>query len=74
MWNADNLEAFKQIQMVITSAPVLAKPNFSQPFSIECDASGTGIGVVLSLNHSPIAFFSKALADPRLQNQYMKKI
>nr|GMD23870.1 Retrotransposable element Tf2 [Ipomoea batatas] len=46
----------------VTTAPVLVPPNFSQPFIIECDASGTGVGAVLIQESSPITYFCKALA------------
>lgn len=35
--------------------------DFSQSFTIECDASGTGIGAVLTQKDQPIAYFSEAL-------------
>jgi len=41
--------------------PVLALPDFTKPFVIECNASGTSLGVVLVQNHKPLAFHSQAL-------------
>lgn len=65
-WGFEAMEAFKQLKEAITTDPVLKLPNFSQPFSIECDASRRGIGVVLSQNLKLIAYFSKALAEATL--------
>ena len=45
----------------MTTTPTLAMPNFNEPFTIESDASGTGIGAVLSQQGQPIAFMSRAL-------------
>lgn len=45
---------------------MLALPDFTIPFVIETDASGTDIGAVLQQQHHPIAFLSKPLS-PRNQ-------
>ncbi|KAK7247608.1 hypothetical protein RIF29_42494 [Crotalaria pallida] len=72
-WNSPAEEAFQKLQQMVTSAPVLAMPDFSKPFVIECDASGKGLGAVLSQEKRPIAFFSKALSDSTLAKSVYEK-
>ena len=50
---------FQALKNVVTNTPVLALPDFTKPFTVETDALGSGIGVVLSQGGHPIAFFSK---------------
>jgi hypothetical protein len=45
----------------MSSAPVLALPVFPLPFTLEIDASDTGIGAVLIQQGKPLAYFSQAL-------------
>ncbi|GAU31857.1 hypothetical protein TSUD_114680 [Trifolium subterraneum] len=60
-WSLIATDAFLALQNAITVAPVLALPDFSKPFILETDASGTGIGAILSQDKHPIAYFSKKL-------------
>lgn len=58
----------KGLKSAIVAAPVLHFPDFSKPFVLEMDASGIGIGAILSQQNHPIAYFSKKLS-PRMQQQ-----
>ena len=60
-WNEKANLAFHNLKEVVSYPPVLALPDFSQPFLVECDASSYGIGAVLIQASRPIAFHSQAL-------------
>jgi len=72
-WSEPAQEAFLALKAAVTQAPILALPNFSQPFLIECDASGVGIGAVLMQGNRPIAFLNKALKGKALHMSTYEK-
>ncbi|XXG42550.1 hypothetical protein AAC387_Pa01g2802 [Persea americana] len=55
-WSPKAETAFENLKRALTTTPVLALPNFSQEFVLECDASGSGIGAVLMQNGHPLAY------------------
>jgi hypothetical protein len=58
---------------MITS-PILKLPDFTLPFILETDASGSGVGAVLIQDGRPIAFHSQALRQKAaVQSIYHKE-
>ncbi|KAL8087899.1 hypothetical protein AgCh_037877 [Apium graveolens] len=60
-WNELAQESFEKLKLALTTAPVLAIPDFNKEFMVETDASKTGIGAVLMQDSYPLAFISRAL-------------
>ena len=60
-WTTNATTTFRHLQQALLEAPVLQLPDFAKNFSVETNASGMGIGVVLAQEGHPIAYFSKKL-------------
>lgn len=46
-WTPDCQKAFDALKTSLSTAPVLAYPNMSEPFILICDASLSAIGFIL---------------------------
>jgi len=69
MWSGKEQAAFENLKAAVTTAPVLASPQESDPFRIEADGLDFATGAVLSQQSTtdgkwhPIAFYSKSLSS-----------
>jgi hypothetical protein len=60
-WSLRCNEAFEQLKVLLTTAPVLAQPDIEKPFDVYYDASGSGLGCVLMQEGRVIAYASRQL-------------
>ncbi|KAJ0668240.1 putative nucleotidyltransferase, Ribonuclease H [Helianthus annuus] len=65
-WDDAAEKAFQLLKKALTSTPTLGLPDWSQPFTLECDASGLGIGAILTQQGRPIAYYSAPLKGAML--------
>ena len=66
------LEAFNTLKEKCLNAPVFAFPDFKKPFLLEMDASGKGLGAVLSQKqddgrYHPVAYASQTMNETKQQ-------
>lgn len=65
-WTIAAEESFTKIKDALVSDPILTSPDFGLPFTIQCDASATGVGGVLTQEQNGqervIAYASRSLS------------
>lgn len=68
-WEEDQRNAFEILKRHLISAPILRYPDFDRTFYLHTDASGTGLGAILSQiddkkNEYVVAYASRGLTRP----------
>jgi hypothetical protein len=72
-WTLAADHAFQTLKAVMCNTLVLALPDFTKTFVLECDASGRGIGVALMKDGWPLAFASKQVLERNLGKSIYEK-
>jgi hypothetical protein len=72
-WTLAADQAFQTLKMTMCTTPVLALPDFTKTFVLECDASRKGIDTVLMQEGRPLAFTNKQLSERNLGKPIYEK-
>ena len=72
-WQPEQEQAFRKLQDMCSSTPVLAYYDVSKPVQIECDASQNGLGGVILQENRPIAYTSRSLTDTEKRYAQIEK-
>ena len=75
LWTLEPYKCFNKFKELMNSCPMLALPDFSNPFELHCDAYSKGVGAVLMQDKHPIAYESRKLRGPETSfNIYDKEM
>jgi hypothetical protein len=72
-WKEEDEKSFNLLKRKITEQLVLVLSDFQRTFQVKCDASGFAIGVVLSQEDRPIAYFSKNMNEAKVKHSTYDK-
>jgi hypothetical protein len=74
-WDEEAQIMMDNMKEVMSTCLVLALLDFNIPFTLDCDASGEGLGAVLMQKRNPLAYESQKLRGPELlYNIYDKEM
>ena len=77
IWGNEEQHAFERLKVALTTAPVLARPDFSRTFTVQADASSHAISAVLTQEFAdgelPIAHVSRVLNSAEVNYKVTKK-
>jgi hypothetical protein len=72
-WALAAAQAFQTLKTTMCTTLVLALPDFTKTFVLECDASGKGINTVLMQEGQPLAFTNKQPSERNLGKPIYEK-
>lgn len=76
-WSDECDNAFNDLRSCLCSDPILQNPDFSQPFTVQTDASGVGLGAVLLQgepgDQKPVVYLSRKLFPRELRYSTVEK-
>ena len=67
LWTDKCQTAFESLKRALQTAPVMCSPDYSQPFTVVCDACAVSIGGILLQAGHPVAYFSRKLKSAELR-------
>jgi hypothetical protein len=74
-WTQTIDQSFHALKEAMCTTPILALPEFTKTFFLECDASRKGIGAVLMQDGRMLAFTNKQISERHLgQSIYEKEM
>jgi hypothetical protein len=72
-WTEETTKYFENLKEAMCTTLILAKPDFTKTFIMECDASGHGIGAILMQEGLSLAFERNQLKGKKLLKPIYEK-